>query len=77
MILTPWELVRKNKVEIMQILREDGCILLALGNRGRKGGYNKPFAALIEWPPLPVPFEVDGQYYDPPVAIMPEHVHGG
>jgi len=61
MILTPWELVRKNKVEIMQILREDGCILLALGNRGRKGGYNKPFAAVTQWPPSSKSFEVDGQ----------------
>ena len=61
MILTPWELVRKNKVEIVQSLREEGYILLALGNRGRKGGYNRPFATVIPYPPSTRPFEIDGE----------------
>ena len=76
-LLTPWELARLNKVEVVKRLQENGCILLALKNRGRKGGYNRPFAAIIEWPPSLVPFEVDGQHYDPPVLIVPEYVHGG
>jgi len=63
MILTPWELVRKNKIEIMQMLQEDGCILLAMKNMGRRGGYNKPFAAAIQWPPPDgISFEVDGYW---------------
>lgn len=60
MLLTPWELARINKVEVVKRLQENGCILLALKNRGRKGGYNRPFAALIQWPPLPGSFEIDG-----------------
>ncbi len=59
MLLTPWELARINKVEIVKRLQEVGCILLSLKHRGRKGGYNKPFAALIQWPPVPGTFEVD------------------
>ena len=56
-LLTPWELARLNKVEVVKRLQESGCILLALKNRGRKGGYNRPFAAIIEWPPSPKTFE--------------------
>lgn len=51
MPLTPWELARTNKVEIVKRLQEEGCILLSLKHRGRRGGYDRPFAAIIEWPP--------------------------
>lgn len=57
MPLTPWELARTNKVEIVKRLQEEGCILLSLKHRGRRGGYDRPFAALIEWPPSPETFE--------------------
>lgn len=63
MILTPWELARINKVKVVKDLQEHGCILLSLKNRGRRGGYNKPFAALIQWPPVSEIIEMDGQRF--------------
>lgn len=56
MIIAPSELAKENVVDTIKMLQENNVLFVALKKRGpkQKNGikqYNKPFAALIQWPP--------------------------
>lgn len=65
-LISPSELIQLKMEDLMIKLQKDGVLLLALKKRGRKRQdgiqeYDRPFGALIQWPPTSLSFEVDGQ----------------